>query len=75
MNNSGHIYQYGMTPNTQAALSSRNKIYSYSLDSTGKTGGMTLLGVVGTFDPSHSRSVEPIRGIGFGDQIAELVPG
>ena len=69
---SGHIYQAGMTPNTKAAITSRNKIYSYSygLDSSKPT----QIGVVGTFDPSHSRSVEPIRGIGFGDQIAELVP-
>jgi hypothetical protein len=33
------------------------------------------IGVVATFDPSEARTVEAIRGIGFGDHIAELVPG
>jgi hypothetical protein len=33
------------------------------------------MGVVSTFNPSMSRTIDNIRGIGFGDQIAELVPG
>jgi hypothetical protein len=33
------------------------------------------VGVVASFSPTESRDVEQIRGIGFGDQIAELVPG
>jgi hypothetical protein len=28
-----------------------------------------------TFDPSETRAIEPVRGIGFGDHVAELVPG
>lgn len=45
-------------------------MYGYSAG----TGQMTHIGVVSTFSPSHSRNNEPVRGIGFGDQIAELVP-
>jgi len=33
------------------------------------------IGVLGSFSPSESRGVEPVRGIGFGDQVAEIVPG
>jgi len=32
------------------------------------------MGVLSSFNPSQSRTVEPVRGIGFGDQVAELVP-
>jgi len=32
------------------------------------------MGVLSTLTPSHSRSVEPVRGIGFGDKVAEIVP-
>ena len=35
---------------------------------------MMQMGVVSSFNPSQSRTVEPVRGIGFGDMIAELVP-
>jgi hypothetical protein len=33
------------------------------------------MGVVSSFNPSQSRTIDAVRGIGFGDQIAELVPG
>jgi hypothetical protein len=32
------------------------------------------MGVLSSFNPSESRTIEPVRGIGFGDIIAELVP-
>jgi hypothetical protein len=33
------------------------------------------IGAVTEFSTDESRSVEPIRGVGFGDMVAELVPG
>jgi hypothetical protein len=69
--NDSYIYRKGMTPNTKAAVSQKNKIFSYAFGA----GEFSQLGVVNTFDPSESRAVDPIRGIGYGDQIAELVPG
>jgi hypothetical protein len=33
------------------------------------------IGVVSEFGFDESRTIDPIRGVGFGDQIAELVPG
>jgi hypothetical protein len=64
-----YIFRKGVTPNTLSVISSKNRIFAYNA-----TGDMTQLGVVATFDPSEARTIEPVRGIGFGDQVAELVP-
>jgi hypothetical protein len=68
---SNYIYRMGTSPNTRAAVSQKNKVYGYML---GKT-AFQQLGVVSEFGHDESRSIEPVRGVGFGDQIAELVPG
>lgn len=65
-----YIFRKGVTPNTLSVISSKNRIFAYNAQ-----GEFTQLGVVATFDPSEARTIEPVRGIGFGDQIAELVPG
>lgn len=67
-----YIHREGVSPETTSVISSKNKIYAIPAD------GETLaqqIGVVATFNPTESRSVEPVRGIGYGDHIAELVPG
>ena len=66
----GYIYRKGMAPQTRSVISSKNKIYSKPSGSN----KFLQIGVTATFDPSDSRAVETVRGIGFGDQIAELVP-
>lgn len=58
----------GTTPNTSTIISSKVKIYAGADQAS-------QIGVIANFDPSESRSAEAVRGIGFGDQIAELVPG
>jgi hypothetical protein len=63
-----YIRRKGTTPNTSTIISSKVKIYA-GASSTEQ------VGLIANFDPSESRSAEPVRGIGFGDQIAELVPG
>lgn len=65
-----YIFRKGVTPNTLSVISSKNRIFAFN-----STGKQVQIGVVATFDPSEARTIEPIRGIGFGDQIAELVPG
>jgi hypothetical protein len=67
-----YVHRFGVTPETTSVISSKNKIYAIPAD-----GQTTLfqIGVVATFDPSESRSIEPVRGIGYGDHVAELVPG
>jgi hypothetical protein len=61
----------GTAPNTRAAVSQKNKVYGYMV---GKQ-AFQQIGVTSEFGHDESRSVEPIRGVGYGDQIAELVPG
>ena len=62
------VRRKGTSPNTSTVISSKVKIYA------GQS-GTEQIGLIANFDPSESRSAEPVRGIGFGDQIAELVPG
>lgn len=38
-------------------------------------GKFVKLGVTSSFDLSETKNVETIRGLGYGDQVAELVPG
>jgi hypothetical protein len=65
-----YIFRKGVTPNTLSVISSKNRIYAHNTQRE-----LVQLGVVATFDPSEARTIEPVRGIGFGDHIAELVPG
>lgn len=65
-----YIYTEGVTPQTRAVISSRIKIFAPAFGLS----GLQQVAVVGSMNQSHSRSAEPIRGIGYGDQIAELVP-
>jgi len=67
-----YIYRQGMTPNTRVAVSGKNRLYSYS---SADIATWSQLGVTSDFSPSDSRDATEVRGIGFGDQIAELVPG
>lgn len=68
---SSFIYRAGTAPNTRAAISQKNKIFSYMVGSQ----EFTQIGVLSEFGHDESRAIDPVRGIGFGDQIAELVPG
>ena len=65
-----YIFRKGVSPNTMSVISSKNRIYAVNAEGIQKQ-----IGVIATFDPSEARTVEAIRGIGFGDHIAELVPG
>lgn len=70
-NEGSTIYRAGSSPNTRVAISQKNKVWSTPVGNTQPT----QIGVLSTFDFSESRAVDPVRGVGFGDQIQELVPG
>lgn len=73
---SSHIYDYNASPNTRAAISQKVRILSPVYKANAQNNSLLYqLGVVSSFTYDLSRSVEDIRGIGFGDQIAERVPG
>ena len=68
-----YTFRHGVTPETMTVISSKCKIYARPADDD--SGEIKQIGVVASFDPSESRTIEPVRGIGFGDHVAELVPG
>lgn len=67
---SNYIYRMGTAPNTRAAISQKNKVYGYSVGGR----GFVQIGAVSEFSTDESRTIDPVRGVGFGDQVAELVP-
>lgn len=69
--NDSYLYRRGTTPNTRVVVSQKNKIYSVSYDNA----SFSQIGVTSSFSFSESKSIEPVRGVGYGDQIAEMVPG
>jgi hypothetical protein len=68
-----YIYTVGASPNTRVALSQKNRVLSTPYSST--TVQRKQIGVLSTFDYTESRAVDPVRGVGMGDKISELVPG
>jgi hypothetical protein len=66
-----YVNRRGYSPNTVSEISSKTKIYAKDAD----LDGLVQVGVIASFDPNESRNIEPVRGIGFGDQVAELIPG
>jgi len=68
-----YIYRKGSSPNTRVAISQKNRVFSTPF--TTQTPSLKQVGVLSTFDYSENRAVDPVRGVGFGDKIQELVPG
>ena len=66
-----YIHRLGVTPETASVISTKNKIYATPADGQ----QAAQIGVVATFDPSETRAIEAVRGVGYGDHVAELVPG
>jgi hypothetical protein len=68
---SSYLYDFGTSPETRVAVSQKVRLKAPVYGGTSKH----QMGVVSSFNPSISRTIDAVRGIGFGDQIAELVPG
>ena len=71
VNTNSYIYRSGAAAQTRSATSQKVKVLGYAV---GK-GQFTQIGAVSEFSFDESRTIDAVRGIGFGDQIAELVPG
>lgn len=65
------LYRFGTSPNTRSVVSQKVRILAPGY---GDNTSLHQIGVLATFTPNESRTIEPVRGIGFGDQVAELVP-
>jgi len=70
---SSYLYDFGTSPNTRTAVSQKVRILAPVFGA--ETKALYQMGVVSNFTPNAStRAAEEVRGIGFGDMIAELVP-
>jgi len=67
----GYLFRVGASGQTKTVTSQRNRIYSPHVGQP----GLTVVGVMADFKVNQTRKLDSVRGIGFGDQIAELVPG
>jgi hypothetical protein len=67
-----YIYRKGSSPNTRVAISQKNRVFSRPFTNAQPT--ERQVGVLSTFDYSESRGIDPVRGVGHGDKIQELVP-
>ena len=66
-----YLYRQGASAQTKSVVSSRFKIFSHVVN----VGKFVKMGVTSNFSISETRNIDAIRGLGYGDQIAELVPG
>jgi hypothetical protein len=69
--NSSYLYRQGATAQTSTVLSTRFKIFAPAVG----VGKFVKMGVTSQFGISESKAIETVRGLGYGDNIAELVPG
>ena len=69
---SSYLYDYGTSANTRVAVSQKVRILAPVFGAAAPA--LYHMGVVSSFNPTQSKTVEEVRGIGFGDIIAELVP-
>jgi hypothetical protein len=67
----GYLFRQGASGQTKTVTSQRNRIYSPHVGQT----GLRIIGVLGDFKVNETRKIDTVRGIGFGDQVAELIPG
>lgn len=70
---SSYMYEFGTSPNTRTAVSQKVRVLAPAYGS--EENALLQIGVLASFNVSESRSPEPVRGIGFGDHVHELVPG
>lgn len=68
---SSYLYDFGTSPNTRTAVSQKVRILAPAY---GNSAALFQVGVLSTFNPTESRTIDNVRGIGFGDMVAELVP-
>ena len=68
-----YVYKQGTSPNTRSVVSQKIRVLAPTYGDNTKQ--LLQIGVLSSFNMNESRGVEPVRSIGFGDVIAEMVPG
>ncbi len=70
---SSYLYRMGTSPNSRTVTSQKVRILAPAYGN--ESSELLQIGVMANFAPSESRTIETVRGLGFGDTVAELVPG
>lgn len=65
-----NVYARGWVPHTCIAMASTIRVSSYD-----ESGIARQVGLIQSFKPTDARKMERARGIGYGDRVAEIVPG
>jgi len=73
MPSNAYIYQTGTSPNTSLLNSQKVKVFAAHPGGAGPT--QHQIGLLQTWNPTQSRPTEFVRGIGYGDRIAEQSVG
>ena len=66
-----YLYRQGASAQTKTVVSTRFKVFAHAVG----VGKFQRMGVTSTFNITESRNIDVVRGLGYGDQVAELVPG
>ena len=66
-----YLYRQGASAQTKTVVSTRFKVFAHAVG----VGKFQRMGVTSAFNISESRTIDVVRGLGYGDQVAELVPG
>jgi len=71
-----YVHRQGVSPNTRSIHSTKCRVFAYpsSSEAGEPNAEMLQIGGISSFGITDARGVDPVRGIGYGDQIAELVP-
>ena len=73
MAGNSYLYNQGVSANTNLLNSQKVSVWASHPGGSGPVAGQ--VGVLQSWAPSQSRPTEPVRGIGFGDRIAEQSVG
>ena len=68
---SGSIYHRGWVPHTNIAIATAVRVYATDAES----GEIQQVGVLQNFNVNQRRSLQRVRGVCYGDKIAEILPG
>lgn len=70
---SSSLYKYGTTPNTRTVVSQKVRMMTPAYGGKGLLYQIGVCSEIGVGD--STRSIDKVKGVGFGDRFAELVPG
>ena len=66
---SSYLYKMGTSPNSRTVTSQKVRILAPAYGN--ESSELLQIGVMANFAPSESRTIETVRGLGFGDTVGQ----